>query len=234
MGATTIDLQVFIVRGQRVALDSQLAALYGVSTKKLNQQVKRNPDRFPADFVFQLTWAESKALDRRSKTWARYRPHAFTEQGAGMLASVIRGRRATTISIEILRAFVSQRGPEIAAEAATPETIRSKAMFEALRDAILTHERERRFVTDIPITYFLQAGTDGPIKIGSTRNLPVRINTLRTMSPVPLTLRGVVYGDVELECHQVLGAWRLHGEWFAPSNVVLNFIRQKTNENHSR
>lgn len=120
---------ILLVRGQRVMLDTDLAGLYGVSTKVLNQAVKRNLDRFPDDFMFQLGWQE--ASDLRSQTAAsselsdrgprsqsvtlkrgtnmKYRPRVFTEQGVAMLSSVLRSPRAITVNIEIMRAFVRLR-----------------------------------------------------------------------------------------------------------------------------
>jgi len=85
--------------------------------------------------------------------------------------------------------------------------------------------------TDVAWTYFLQAGKEGPIKIGSTRNLLVRLRTLATMSPIPLTLLGVMKGDHEGRCHRHLGAFRAHGEWFALTEPVLEFIRENTQKN---
>ena len=96
-------------------LDSHLAGLYGVSTKRLNEQVKRNKQRFPADFVFQLTSAESRALRSQFATsnprrgGSRYRPYAFTEHGAMMVASVLNTRRAIQVSLYVVRAFIRLR-----------------------------------------------------------------------------------------------------------------------------
>src|SRR3972149_7088328 len=86
-------------------------------------------------------------------------------------------------------------------------------------------KEDKSFTTEVPSTYFLQAGASGPIKIGSTRNLAVRIRTLMTMSPVPLRLLGVMKGDHEEACHMHLGVFRIHGEWFTPAGPVLEFIR---------
>lgn len=101
-------------------LDVDLAALYGVPAKVLNQAVKRNLARFPADFMFQLDWVETVALRSQNVTLERapsrtgrhskYRPFAFTEQGVAMLSSVLRSKRAVQANVEIMRAFVRLRG----------------------------------------------------------------------------------------------------------------------------
>jgi hypothetical protein len=105
------------IRGHKVLLDVELAGLYDVNVKVLNQAVKRNIARFPADFMFQLTASEHAALRSRAVTLAggrgrhrKYLPYAFTEQGVAMLASVLRSARAVRVNIEIMRAFVRLRG----------------------------------------------------------------------------------------------------------------------------
>jgi hypothetical protein len=106
---------IVVVRGQRIMLDADLAALYGVETKVLLQAVRRNADRFPDDFMFQLTAGEFESLRSQSVTsnagrgGRRYRPYAFTEQGVAMLSSVLRSPRAVLVNIEIMRAFVRLR-----------------------------------------------------------------------------------------------------------------------------
>ena len=103
------------LRDQRVMLDAELAALYGVETKVLVQAIKRNVERFPADFMFQLTAEEYSALMSQFVTsnagqgGRRYAPYAFTEQGVAMLSSVLNSTRAIAINIEIMRAFVQVR-----------------------------------------------------------------------------------------------------------------------------
>lgn len=101
-----------------------------------------------------------------------------------------------------------------------------RSLFEAIRDAVLLLPEDTFATTAVPYTYFIQAGKNGPIKIGATRNLVVRLRTLATMSPIPLTLLGVMKGDHEEGCHLRLGAFRIHGEWFVPSATVLDFIRE--------
>jgi hypothetical protein len=109
-----IERSILLIRGQKVMLDSDLAELYEVETKRLVEAVKRNIDRFPEDFMFQLTKEEYDILRSQSATstqWGgrRYPPYAFTEQGVAMLSSVLRSPRAVQVNIEIVRAFVRLR-----------------------------------------------------------------------------------------------------------------------------
>jgi ORF6N domain len=110
-----IARHILLLRGQRVMLDAELAALYGVETKVLVQAVKRNLERFPLDFMFQLDAEEYAALRSQFVTsnvgrgGRRYAPYAFTEQGVAMLSSVLNSPRAIAINIEIMRAFVQVR-----------------------------------------------------------------------------------------------------------------------------
>ena len=103
------------MRGHRVILDADLAELYGVPTKALVQAVKRNPERFPDDFMLQLSAAEFAALRSQSVTskpgrgGRRTAPYAFSEQGVAMLSTVLRSPRAIAVNIEIMRAFVRMR-----------------------------------------------------------------------------------------------------------------------------
>jgi len=105
---------IILVRGQKVILDRDLAELYGVLTKVLIQAVKRNVERFPADFMFRLTVKafarlRSQIVTSNSRGGRRSAPYAFTEQGVAMLSSVLRSRRAVAVNIEIMRAFVRLR-----------------------------------------------------------------------------------------------------------------------------
>jgi hypothetical protein len=122
--AESVESSILLIRSQKVILDRTLAKLYGVSTKVLNQAVKRNPERFPPDFMFQLTMEEAKALDPTGRPILRsqivtlrkahgkhikYRPYAFTEHGILMLSSVLKSERAVLVNIEIMRTFVRLR-----------------------------------------------------------------------------------------------------------------------------
>jgi hypothetical protein len=104
---------VLLIRGEKVLLDSDLARLYEVATKALNQAVKRNLDRFPEDFMFQLTPEECEAMRSQTVTASRRNvgalPYAFTEQGVAMLSSVLRSQRAVEVNIAIMRTFVQLR-----------------------------------------------------------------------------------------------------------------------------
>ena len=115
-----IEQKIILVRNQKVILDSQMAELYGVETKVLKRAVRRNKDRFPADFMMQLTGEEAEILRCQfgTSSWGgrRYLPYAFTEQGVAMLSSVLQSKRAIQVNIEIMsqgmalpRAFVRLR-----------------------------------------------------------------------------------------------------------------------------
>jgi len=117
-GVDSIAKSILVLRHQNILLDCDLAALYGVTTKRLNEQVKRNLARFPIDFMFQLTAEEETALRSHFATskkptanrgGRRYLPYAFTEQGVAMLSSVLSTERAVAVNIEIMRAFVRMR-----------------------------------------------------------------------------------------------------------------------------
>ena len=105
---------IYLFRGQKIMLDNDLAALYGVPTKVLNQAVRRNSERFPEDFMFQLLIEEADLLRSQIVTLKRgqhrkYLPFAFTEQGVAMLSSVLRSARAIKVNLEIMRTFVRLR-----------------------------------------------------------------------------------------------------------------------------
>ena len=105
-----IQSKIYLIRGHKVMFDKDLAELYGVETKRFNEQVKRNAQRFPEDFMFQLTFQEYKNLRSQFATssWGgrRYMPLVFTEQGVAMLSSVINSDRAIEVNIQIMRVFV--------------------------------------------------------------------------------------------------------------------------------
>ena len=113
---------IHIVRGRRVMLDSDLAALYGVLTKELNKAVSRNRDRFPEDFMFQLTAEDFTNLRFQIGTSSlgyggrRYRPKVFTQEGIAMLSGVLRSERAVQVNIAIMRAFVRLRQMALSVE----------------------------------------------------------------------------------------------------------------------
>jgi phage regulator Rha-like protein len=108
-----IEKKIYLIRGQKVMLDSDLAELYGVETSNLNKSVNRNSDRFPQDFMFQLMKKEADSLrfqigmsKKEGRGGRRYLPYVFTEQGVAMLSSVLRSKRAIHVNIAIMRVFV--------------------------------------------------------------------------------------------------------------------------------
>jgi hypothetical protein len=146
-----IERGIVVLRRHRVLLDEQLAQLYGVEVRTLNQAVKRNQERFPEDFMFQLTAEETALL--RSQTvildegggrgaHRKFRPYAFTEQGVAMLSTVLRSPRAVQVNIEIMRAFVRlrqmlQENADLAKKLAALERKydgQFKVVFEAIRE----------------------------------------------------------------------------------------------------
>jgi len=134
IAAPAIEKRIFVVRGRQVMLDEDLADLYGVETKRLVEQVKRNVERFPTDFMFQLDEAEAAALRSQIATskpgrgGRRYAPYVFTEQGVAMLSGVLRSKRAIAVNIEIMRTFVELR--------------RAAASYSALEKRLRELERE--------------------------------------------------------------------------------------------
>jgi hypothetical protein len=111
----TIESMILVVRGERVILDSNLAILYGVSTMRLNEQIKRNKRRFPVDFMFRLTKEEwhslisQFAISKTGRGGRRKRPYVFTEHGAIMAANVLSNEKAIDVSVQVVRAFVRLR-----------------------------------------------------------------------------------------------------------------------------
>jgi len=135
------------VRGHVVILDSDLAALYGVTVKRLNEQVKRNADRFPEHFMFHLTEAEwtrlrSQIATSKGRGGRRYKPSAFTEHGAIMAATILNSQRAIQMSITIVTAFVKLRRMALSVEALARKVAaledkyddRFKVVFQAIRE----------------------------------------------------------------------------------------------------
>ena len=141
-----VERKILFLRGERVLLDADLAALYGVETRLLVRAVKRNIGRFPEDFMFQLTAEEGANLRSQigisspSHGGRRYAPYAFTEHGVAMLSAVLRSERAVHVSIEIVRAFVRLRtmlaGNADLARKVTALEKRYDAQFKVVFDAI--------------------------------------------------------------------------------------------------
>jgi len=156
-----IQRAVLRVRSQNVMLDSDLATLYGVEVKVLNQAVRRNKERFPADFMFQLTREEARSLRSQTVTLdvgrgrhRKYLPKAFTEQGVAMLSSVLRSARAVRVNIEIMRAFVQLRrmlgaNEELARKLDALEQkydSQFRAVFQAIRELMTPSRPPKRTI----------------------------------------------------------------------------------------
>ena len=154
-----IEKAILLIRRQKVMLDADLAALYGVETRVLVQAVKRNLERFPEDFMFQLSREEFAILRSQSVTssdWGgrRYPPYAFTEQGVAMLSSVLRSPSAIQVNIEIMRAFIRLRQmlashAELARKLDALEKkydAQFKDVFEAIRQLMAPPEPKRRTI----------------------------------------------------------------------------------------
>ena len=143
-----IEQTILVVRGQRVMLDSDLAELYGVETKRLNEQVARNPQRFPDDFAFQLTEQEVAILRSQIATsnvgrgGRRYRPWVFTEHGVAMLSSVLNSEMAIAVNIQIIRAFNRLRRL-----LATPGEL--VAQLNQLAETVQLHDEQIQAITDV-------------------------------------------------------------------------------------
>jgi len=152
-----IERAILLIRGQRVMLDADLAELYGVLTKALNQAVKRNPERFPPDFVFRLTRREKQEVVTNCDHLRRLKfspalPSAFTEHGALMLANVLNSRRAVEVSVFVVRAFLKLRemlasNRDLARRLDEMERkydAQFRAVFDAIRELMKAPEKPRR------------------------------------------------------------------------------------------
>ncbi|PIV22822.1 MAG: DNA-binding protein [Deltaproteobacteria bacterium CG_4_8_14_3_um_filter_45_9] len=161
-----IERSILLIRGQKVMIARDLAYLYGVTTKVLNQAVKRHKDRFPEDFMFQLTmeeakiwWTEVRGSGLRSQIVTlkrgqhiKYRPYAFTEHGILMLSSVLNSERAVQVNIEIMRTFVRLRRmlashAELARKLEALEKrydAQFKIVFDAIRELMRPPEPKKR------------------------------------------------------------------------------------------
>ena len=167
--AVQVEQRIYLIRREKVMLDHDLAELYGVPTRILNQAVKRNRDRFPEDFMFRLSKSEAGAL--RSQTvildpphapsrpvtgkrgkHSKYLPYAFTEQGVAMLSSVLRSKRAVQVNIAIMRTFVRLRemllsNADLARKLKALEKkydTQFKVVFDAIRELMTPPEPPRR------------------------------------------------------------------------------------------
>ncbi len=150
------NIAIYFIRGQKVMFDFDLAELYGVTTGNLNLAVRRNPDRFPPDFMFQLSAREfgNLKLQIARSSWGgrRTNPYAFTEQGVAMLASVLKSRRAVLVNVQIIRTFVRLR-QLLATHADLARKLeelekkydhRFKIVFDAIRQLMMPPDPPRR------------------------------------------------------------------------------------------
>lgn len=155
-----IEQRIHLIRGQRVMMDFELAELYGVTTKALNQAVRRNRTRFPKDFAYQIT--EQEVTDLRSQNVTanatlakrRFRPWAFTEHGVAMLSSVLNSAKAIKLNVEIMRAFVRLRRL-----LATPGEL--IAQIQKLAETVYVHDDQIRAITNV-INKMLQPPPEPP------------------------------------------------------------------------
>ena len=172
--------KIVILRNQKVILDADLAELYGVPVKQLNQQIRRNSERFPLDFVFTLTKSEDRVLrsqivtSKKGRGGRRYLPNAFTEHGAIMAASVLNSKRAVEMSIFVVRAFVRMREALLA-------TQRVEAKLSELEDRLDSHDTEiqdlieaiRELMAPLPANS-RRIGFEAPIRKAQTKLLKAK------------------------------------------------------------
>jgi len=158
--AELIERRIYLIRGQKVMLSSDLAEMYSVETRVLNQAVKRNQDRFPDDFVFQLTKEEAEKLVSQNviphiKYFGGSSPFAFTEQGVAMLSGVLKSQRAIQVNIAIMRTFVKLRKLVSAHKELSEKLVELeqriahhdleiRAIFDAIRQLMQPPENPRR------------------------------------------------------------------------------------------
>lgn len=153
-----IEKAIFLIRGEKVMLDRDLAALYGVTTSALKQSVRRNSERFPNDFMFVLNksefenWRSQIVISNSDRMGIRYPPMAFTEQGVAMLSSVLRSQRAVAVNIQIMRTFVRLR-QMLASNAELAKKLddlekkydhQFSAVFDAIRKLMTPQEPQRK------------------------------------------------------------------------------------------
>jgi hypothetical protein len=175
--AERIERHILLIRGHKVMLDADRAGFYNVETKTLNQAVARNIERFPKDFMFQLTRREAEALrsqfvtSNEGRGGRRYSPYAFTEQGVAMLSSVLRSPRAVQVNIAIMRAFVKLREilgshRDLAGRLDEMESrydVQFKAVFDAIRERLSPNSTAVQGL----LRFFASAV---PTRIGRTRS----------------------------------------------------------------
>lgn len=179
--AKRVGSKILVLRNQKIILDADLAELYGVSVRRLNEQIKRNPKRFPPDFLFTLTRPEYENLRSQNATSSsshggrRYLPNAFTEHGAIMAASVLNSKRAIEMSIFVVRAFVQMRQ----AMAMNQQVVSKLAELEARLDS---HDGEieelveaiRELVAPLPASN-RRIGFEAPSRSGKAQTKSLKV-----------------------------------------------------------
>jgi hypothetical protein len=191
--------RILLIRDQRIMLDSDLAALYGVPTKVLVQSVKRNLTRFPEDFMFRLTMQETAALrshrvtskNRRGRGGRRYPPYAFTEQGVAMLSGVLRSHRAIEVNIAIMRTFVQIRRMLASDEAFLREIkalekkydAQFKVVFDAIRWLTAPSVVQRPAIGFRPRP--ASDGGEGSAKVARARRRPAQRRAMSRRNTAP-------------------------------------------------
>jgi hypothetical protein len=179
-----VENLIHLARGEKVLLDADLAKLYGVETKALNRAVQRNRNRFPPDFMFQLTAEEAEVLrcqvgtSKVGRGGRRYLPYAFTEQGVAMLSSVLRSERAVQVNVAIMRAFVCLRRM-LATHGTLSRKLAElerrleghdkaiKSLFDAIRELMLPPAKPRR---EIGFHAIAKTAADSKVKSKRQRN----------------------------------------------------------------
>jgi hypothetical protein len=141
-----LSIEIHLIRGKKVMLDADLAELYGVATKNLNKAVARNRERFPIDFLYQITVKELADLRFQNGTSSyhggrRYRPYAFTQEGIAMLSGVLHSSRAIAVNIEIMRAFIRMRRMLVSVDDLAQQ-------LNALEQKALAHDKDLEEVFD--------------------------------------------------------------------------------------
>ena len=181
--AEAIEPLIQIIRGHKVILDSDLARIYDVPLKRLNEQVKRNNDRFPSDFMFQLTVTEAEGTRRSRSQFAtlkrgyniKYRPYAFTEHGALMAANILRSKRAVAMSVFVVRAFVRMRELLATNKALAEKLAELERKLTARLDI---HEETIRHILD-EIKKLIEPGPLPPLEQGPRRQIGFHVKDMK-------------------------------------------------------
>ncbi len=191
-----VQQMIHVIRGERVILDRDLAALYGVEVAQLNRQVQRNIERFPQDFMFQLTNQEFTNLKCQNGTssWGgtRYMPHAFTEEGVAMLSGLLRSPVAIQVNIQIMRAFVYMKNTLSAIAETTIRQDHLELEMEKLRNYVEDILRDQNDTNEI-VGAQMEAIND------SLAELAVKVNSLTEKKSRPANAIGFAATEARYE-----------------------------------